>query len=722
MKRKKIFFTTFVFMFLLASFWVAAEEAGNNPMAVSPGSETELATIWQSCPTFSWSSVYQAASYRIAVFESVDAKITTYEGMAAMSLPVVSKDIQGPALSWTLSSEESLKTGSMYTWYVQALDVAGNVLGPWSGGKAFKVEQEVRFAGIEEKLAEKMREYGVNEDTITVILKDMKSEVKEVVVRSSNSNNTPDLSVVKGYEGNANTFYGQDAGTSISTGTNNTFVGRSAGYLNNAGCYNTFIGHGAGWSNSTGNENTFIGNLAGWYNSTGSCNTFMGNYAGNANTFGAGNTFIGTAAGALNTIGNSNSFFGNYAGSANTTGSWNTFLGDNSGNANTTGYSNTFFGNEAGKLNTTGSLNTFIGHFTGDSNTTGTKNTFVGTGAGDTNTTGYENTFVGMSAGVSNTTGYWNVFFGTDCGHGNTTGIDNTFIGHSAGNTNSTGTDNTFVGHYAGALSTTANANTFIGSAAGVLNTTGANNTFIGDEAGYNNTTGLGDIFLGYKAGYNESGSNKLYIANSDTSTPLIYGEFDNSIVTVNGKLGIGTKAPTYPIEVDTTGSNSCILVKRTDGASNYINATNAYANFGSTTNHPLRLVVNSAWKMLLNTDGSLNMSNGASCTTGGVWTNASSRSLKENIRDLSTGEAMDALTKLNPVKYNYKVDSSDKHVGFIAEDVPDLVATADRKGLSPMDITAVLTKVVQELQKENQEYKKIISDLQERMAKIEKK
>ena len=37
--------------------------------------------------------------------------------------------------------------------------------------------------------------------------------------------------------------------------------------------------------------------------------------------------------------------------------------------------------------------------------------------------------------------------------------------------------------------------------------------------------------------------------------------------------------------------------------------------------------------------------------------------------------------------------------MGFIAEDVPDLVATKDRKGMSPMDVTAVLTKVVQQQQ-----------------------
>ena len=95
-----------------------------------------------------------------------------------------------------------------------------------------------------------------------------------------------------------------------------------------------------------------------------------------------------------------------------------------------------------------------------------------------------------------------------------------------------------------------------------------------------------------------------------------------------------------------------------------------------------------------------LQMASGARVTTGGVWTNASSRDYKENIEELTVAEAVDAVAKLDPVKYNYKVDREDKHVGFIAEDVPDLVATKDRKGLSPMDVVAVLTKVVQEQQK----------------------
>ncbi|MCX6583730.1 MAG: tail fiber domain-containing protein [Candidatus Aminicenantes bacterium] len=688
MKRKIILSVTFVFMFLLVSFWGMAEEAGNNPVAVSPGSETEAVTVWQSCPTFSWTSVDRAASYRIAVFEAIDPIVTPYEDMADKASPVISKDIPGPALSWTLSAEESLKSGSMYVWYVQALDATGNAPGLWSGGRFFKVEQEIRFAGVEEKLAEKLRDYGVNEETITNVLKDITSDVKEVVVRSGGTEgkNTPDVSRAQGTEGSTNTFYGQGAGYSNTSGTGATFIGINAGYSNTEGIDNTFLGRSAGRNNTTGSDNTFAGQAAGYQNTTGNANTFLGYYAGFQNTSGYDNTFVGESAG-YNNIGN-----------------WNIFVGKSAGFYNTGGGGNIFIGNSSGHSNTSGSSNTFIGKSSGYSTTTANNNIFIGEQAGYTNTTGYDNIFIGNGVGYSNITGCGNIIYGHLAGFKNTTGSYNVFFGSSSGNWNTTG-----------------GWNTFIGNGTGRSNTTGIKNVFLGLGAGYLNSIGEKNVFLGFNAGYNETGSNKLYIANSDTSSPLIYGEFDNGIVTVNGKLGIGTKTPGYTMEVDTTGSNSCIVVKRTDGASNYINATDAYANFGSVTNHPLRLVVNSTWKMRLNQDGSLSMSNGASLTTGGVWTNASSRALKENIENLNADEAVAALTKLNPVKYNYKIDKTDKHVGFIAEDVPELVATADRKGLSPMDVVAVLTKVIQEQQKMNENQQKTIADLQERIAKIER-
>jgi len=94
-----------------------------------------------------------------------------------------------------------------------------------------------------------------------------------------------------------------------------------------------------------------------------------------------------------------------------------------------------------------------------------------------------------------------------------------------------------------------------------------------------------------------------------------------------------------------------------------------------------------------------LHMASGAIVTDGGVWTNASSRDMKENIAELTTEEAVEALTALTPVKYNYKKEQDEEYVGFIAEDVPALVATNNRKNLSPMDVVGVLTKVVQEQQ-----------------------
>jgi len=155
----------------------------------------------------------------------------------------------------------------------------------------------------------------------------------------------------------------------------------------------------------------------------------------------------------------------------------------------------------------------------------------------------------------------------------------------------------------------------------------------------------------------------------------------------------------------------------------------------GSVKDTPIEFVIN--WEdratinpvvMLLNTGGSLQMRSGALCTVGGVWANASSREYKENIKSLSSSKAMDALEQLNPVEFNYKVDSGEKHLGFIAEDVPDLVASKDRKHMSPMDVVAVLTKalqdqqeILQEQQRISQNQQRTISELSKEMAELKK-
>lgn len=195
-------------------------------------------------------------------------------------------------------------------------------------------------------------------------------------------------------------------------------------------------------------------------------------------------------------------------------------------------------------INTTDAAgdNVFVGDWAGYHNTSGNGNTLLGRDAGYTNSTGNYNTFLGFSAGYFNT-GDSNTFLGYNAGYLNSSGVENTFLGRVAGYTNSTGYFNTFLGYSAGYLNSSGWDNISIGHNAGYSNN-GNGNTFVGTQAGYANT-GILNVFLGSNAGYGASGSNKLYIDNCYTgypcTTPLIYGEFDNRIVAIDGMLIMGS-------------------------------------------------------------------------------------------------------------------------------------------------------------------------------------
>lgn len=151
------------------------------------------------------------------------------------------------------------------------------------------------------------------------------------------------------------------------------------------------------------------------------------------------------------------------------------------------------------------------------------------------NTTANNGTFIGGRAGTANTTGYSNTFIGSTSGANNNVGFNNTFIGSTSGNTNVSGDNNTAVGSIA-LFSSTGNNNTGIGYQVG-RNNTGNYNVFVGANSGYNSGSGSSNIFIGDSAGYNETGSNKLYIENSNSSNPLIGGDFSTNTVTINDTL-----------------------------------------------------------------------------------------------------------------------------------------------------------------------------------------
>lgn len=136
----------------------------------------------------------------------------------------------------------------------------------------------------------------------------------------------------------------------------------------------------------------------------------------------------------------------------------------------------------------------------------------------------------------------------------------NTMVGYRTGynliNTdpnNNRGRENSFFGASTGASTTIGRGNTFIGQASGKDNTTGSYNTVVGMHAGYKNKSGSGNVMIGRRAGYWETGSNKLYIDNSTTSSPLIHGDFSTDLLTINGTMRIGnvTTPSGYKLYVD---------------------------------------------------------------------------------------------------------------------------------------------------------------------------
>ncbi|MBL7854169.1 MAG: hypothetical protein JNL17_07215 [Cyclobacteriaceae bacterium] len=181
----------------------------------------------------------------------------------------------------------------------------------------------------------------------------------------------------------------------------------------------------------------------------------------------------------------------------------------------------------------------------------GIANTSVGEYAGDV-VTGAYNAFFGHNAGMANTSGNYNVFLGAVAGRQSTTGSNNTFVGSFAGRFHTNGFNNSGFGSQAGYSVTSGAYNAFIGTNAGYNLITGSNNVFVGGEAGYN-STGSSNVFLGFRAGYNETGSNKLYIDNSNTTTPLIFGDFATDKLVINGNVGIGSQNPSEKLTVNGT-------------------------------------------------------------------------------------------------------------------------------------------------------------------------
>ena len=228
-------------------------------------------------------------------------------------------------------------------------------------------------------------------------------------------------------------------------------------------------------------------------------------------------------------------------------------------------------------------------------------------------------------------------------------------------------------------------------------------------------------------------GANKLYFEDLTAATVpfLIEGGTPTNTLYVdsNGRVGIKTSTPARDLTVANPVSS---IIRMEQSASPFqawdivANNNNFYVRDVNHEQNPFIILASAPYNSLvIDASGRIGLgvaspsyqihhSSGARLDAG-VWVDASSRSFKQDIQPLGRDAAFDALQALQPVTFAYKTNPTDTHVGFIAEDVPALVATPDRTGLAPMDVVGVLTKIVQEQQK-------TIAEMRARLDRLEEK
>ena len=169
-------------------------------------------------------------------------------------------------------------------------------------------------------------------------------------------------------------------------------------------------------------------------------------------------------------------------------------------------------------------------------------------------------TFLGYNAGNNSVSGSYNIAIGDSALVGTGSGQGNVAVGYRSLYYNNFNSYSVAIG-YSAAENASGGRNVAVGSSAlkGTVGASGGDNTAIGHEAGYNlGISGSGNVFIGAYAGYSETGSNKLYISNSNTSSPLIKGDFASSTVEINGALS-------YRQALNNQGINTNVFLSSSD-------------------------------------------------------------------------------------------------------------------------------------------------------------
>ncbi|MBF0443999.1 MAG: hypothetical protein HQL68_00290 [Magnetococcales bacterium] len=184
----------------------------------------------------------------------------------------------------------------------------------------------------------------------------------------------------------------------------------------------------------------------------------------------------------------------------------------------------------------TGSGYVVIGHEAGNSLTSSLPGVLIGQGAGKSVSSRHNVVAIGADAAKNAICNSGNIYIGYNAGINSGGGANCIYLGNSVAAQNSGGLDNVVIG--ASAANATQNLSGSVVIGKGALqsgNGTSADNVIIGDGAGKNLSSGGGNVLLGHDAGAQlTTESNQLVVANSNTLTPLLAGDFTDKNIGIN--------------------------------------------------------------------------------------------------------------------------------------------------------------------------------------------
>ena len=189
---------------------------------------------------------------------------------------------------------------------------------------------------------------------------------------------------------------------------------------------------------------------------------------------------------------------------------------------------------------------------------------------------------------------------------------------------------------------------------AGASMTTGNGNTLIGAFSGML-ATGSNNVFIGHQAGFNETGSDKLVIANSETTPPLIYGDFSS------GFVGLGTITPSAKLNI----ANGALRITNTTDNKHYELSYDATDNYFYLDEFGVarHLYIKNGGNTGIGRNPTANkfeVEGNASKTTATAWLANSDKRIKTDIQNIDN--SFEIIMKLHPVKFRYNDEWKKKH------------------------------------------------------------